>query len=144
MPRGYPDYFGQSIFPKYGVFTKENGTTTIAALSTDTVIKVTDKGRTYGARLHIDESFDVSNCVFRLVIDGTIVYDTTPAVSLKHNITEEGQAPFYLRRYDSIDNSYTLCLSKDITFEQSLEITFQNVTANSVDVEYYLYYAKVT
>ena len=128
MARGYPDFYGQQIFPKYGTPTSDfvvllncpNGATTQA-------FSINGPGRTYGGSLHFFSTNNSPNFVqLAVTIDG-VLYNTYSLLRLlERNYTQRGDYFVQLLQYDAGDDEYELAFLPDFTFYTSITVSVIN------------------
>lgn len=86
MARGYPDYFGQSIWPKYGSPLLINQSSTILSAGTHTLIDISVQGVMFGLVARVSCATILTNIQLKLTIDGQLsaesIYDDVNYQSL--------------------------------------------------------------
>ena len=74
MARGYPDYFGQSIFPKYGGARQEvQNKVSVPAGTTKSIVTVTGKGVMYQAGIQVLGYTAAYSDRFYLYVDNSLL-----------------------------------------------------------------------
>jgi len=138
MARGYPDFFGQSIFPKYGLPVHElKPVAVVAAGDTEIIFNVVGKGRTYGGWIRWYGTDDVFRTTKLIVtIDAVVQTFLTPYLELDRNISSRTAQTFALTGYevDDLHENVVYTGEKDWTFEQTFVVTLVNDTAANITV----------
>ena len=147
MARGYPDFFGQSIFPKYGKPELE-GMTGIKATGLDWkyVFQTDSKGRSYGGYFHVKGISGLrTGYKLRYTIDGSVYTGRTVEEELDYGFQFNDSHLFFLTRWAQDDINQNIChaFTKDWTWEQSLFVEMQNTSGVNLTVIGYFQWAKV-
>ena len=120
MARGYPDFYGQEIFPKYGLPVDEvKASAIIVSGNWETVFNIIGKGRTYGGWIRLTGILDIwTTSLIRVIIDDVTFTLLTPEMELNYNTHSKPAHPFSLTRYQRTDLSYNVAWTgeKDWTF----------------------------
>jgi len=136
MARGYPDFFGQRIFPRYGVPTSDiaillncpNGATT-------EVFSIVGPGRTYGGGLHFFSANDFPIAVqLALTIDGVLYNTYSLAWLLERNYTQRGDYFVQLLQFDAGDDEYEVAFLPDFTFHALITVSVINNCGAALNV----------
>jgi len=129
MARGYPDFFGQSIFLKYGQMQHVNITAVnCPAGETTDIVSITGKGKTYSGWAYASVGVACLDSVKILaVIDGSI-YEVCNHFECDYvyNATRITNALIQQTYYSAGDGYVAYAFAKDWTFEQSLKIQIEN------------------
>jgi len=139
MARGYPDFFGFSIVPKYGTPVYEQKLAAIVAtLNWENIFTCTGKGRTYGGYIYtaaVNNSF--TNSYLRTTIDGVQFNWPYPKVELDRAIYRVVTKPFSLTAYFRTALTWEInwTAEKDFTFGQSFIVDFYNGSAGNVTID---------
>ena len=136
MARGYPDFFGYSIVPKYGTPVHEvNPGANILAGDSATIFSAVGKGRTYGGWIRWFGTDDVFKMTKLIVIIDTVTQTfLTPYWALNQNSSLKTSQAFSLTGYEIDDvNKYVVYSGeRDWTFGQSLIVQLNNDTAANI------------
>jgi len=143
MARGYPDYFGQGIFPKYGGARRIAGSKTVNAGNTETLFTVSGKGIIYGGEMFINNTPGHHSDVFTLYVDSVLIYVAQPDVLYANGYLSGVGIPVYITKYDRFTGDFYIVVSGGITFDEEVKVTLKNNGANSVIGEYRLYYTLI-
>lgn len=139
MARGYPDFFGYQVVPKYGTPVYEQKLAAIVAtLNWENIFTITGKGRTYGGYIYtaaVNNSF--TNSYLRTTIDGVQFDWPYPSVELDRAIYRVTTKPFALTMYVRTALTWELnwTAEKDFTFGQSFIVDFFNGSAGNVTID---------
>jgi len=144
MPRGYPDYFGQSIFPKYGGFkTYQHSELNLSSVNYTTIVNVTAKGKIYDGYLcFVGTAMDVF-AKLKVTIDGAVTQETTLDFLLNRFWSFSNRGILNIIAWNDEDEYYYVQVGKDITFEQSYKIEAKGTNDNSLNCTSVIYYAQV-
>jgi len=147
MSRGYPDFFGQSIFPKYGK-PELDSRTGVWGFGLDwlLVFEADSKGRSYGGYFHVKGTGQLdTGFKLRYTIDGSVYTGRAVQDELDYGFSLNESQLFYLTRYaqDDVNWNVGYAFTKDWTWEQSLVIEAQNATLANLTVIGYWQWAKV-
>jgi len=142
MAKGFPDYFGQSIWPKYGTMVADPLNVPVVGIANTVITQRTGQGvlTYFDAVIHSLVPLDTSE--IHVDIDGQIFQEDAMESfhSWGHHV---GSRLIVVARYASIATGYYILeLSHDVPFHTSINIhllTFigENLTVNS-RAEYYL------
>jgi hypothetical protein len=143
MPRGYPDWFGQPQFPKYGSAQSDQGYKIIKESGEKTIFEVISKGRTYGGHIYVFGSGASITDVIHLYVDGKLLLSTTFMYARDYNFSEGYITPLILSCYDTLTPRYAFNINKDITFDLSFKVTYTTTSAEERDVFYFLFYSAI-
>lgn len=145
MSKGYPDFFGFSVFPQYGAFINESagGVAVVAGASVD-FFDIQSKGRVYDGYLRIYGCTLPATVSVRLTIDGVASQWGRLDYLLRYNFTHETDYLFTLKKYNTSDDEFIVSFREGITFSSSIKATVLNSGADDIDVIAVFYYGKVT
>jgi hypothetical protein len=146
MAVDFPDWFGQSIFPKYGVFSYEEGTeqTWVAATGYKTLLDLSLKGRTVGGSIECYESLAALNNYIRVTLDGAVIQTDYVQQAIFNNFYVDSFRPCKLVLFDAINWQLGWSIIPDITFDASFKIEIQPALLATFKAKGYLYYYNVT
>ena len=137
MARGYPDYFGQSIWPKYGTPLQSFWAVVfIAPTVTQEVLRIDAQGVLTSATFYIQLLGGTTGHNFTIVIDGEIFAAVTATELLDGYDTNNGSCYFEVTYY-SVDDQYAIIrLIKDIPFRSYLALSVTNMnTAGGANIK---------
>jgi len=144
--KGYPDFFGFSIFPQFGAYQyTDSGAIIVAANTWGTIFDISAKGRIYTGYIAIQDLglADTSTIFVEMTVDGQLMYSFTLDVMQQIGHNQPFDLPFVLTAYDKKTNYYNVVLQSDFSFSQSVLVrVFTDATAQ-IFVHGYLIWAKV-
>lgn len=147
MAKGYPDFFGFSIFPQFGAYQfTDSGAIIVAANTFGTVFDVNSKGKIYSGFINVQTLglADTATIFLEMTIDGQIMYSQTLDVMLQIGFTGALDVPFTLTNYNRKTNYYTFSFQSDLSFSQSVLVRIFTDATAQIFVHGYLIWAKVT
>ena len=144
MSKGYPDYFGQSIWPKYGGMINDNGNFDIIGLDTVVLTSYTGQGVLVFLDFEITDDDLVGSCSFEAHVDGVPIQ-----IQSLNGFRDEGpqvgnRSPLVCRFADKVTGVYILNMGIDVPFRTSFEIQCNVAAGNTVHVSTYVGYYAVT
>jgi hypothetical protein len=130
MAKGYPDFFGYSIFPQFGVPQRSTGNVVIPTASGSVITTLTGKGVTVGGYLMVSNSDDLPNITIRYTLDSQGVV----AVDLQTLLYGSkgggmGDFPLEMRYFDEEEGRANLAVRGGFTFQSDLELWSYNFSA---------------
>jgi len=136
MARGYPDFYGQRIFPRYGTPTTDVAVMlNCPNLFTTGVFAIVGSGRTYDGGLHFWSTNDSPGFVqLTLDIDGVIYNTYSLADLLERNMVDHSNYFVSLTEYRLADDEYHVVFWPDFTFHTSIEISVINNSGGAFNV----------
>ena len=144
MPRGYPDYFGQSIFMKYGSAQRAAYDGYVTANTENNIITISGKGRLYGGYLYTDQGTNQKNDRVRVYVDGVMIFSLMWEGLYTQNTTTGTPSPVSLTRYDIGSQGFAMVFGGNITFDSELKITYGEYGGYTPRVGSEIYYALIT
>lgn len=144
MSRGYPDYFGESTFFKFGAYTEhtQQNNTINNAVRAD-VFNIAAKARVYGLYIYVSGIGAMDGLDIITTIDGdeleTIVADTL----LARQYGQLGGYHIKLSLYDPDAGVITIVGAHEITFDLSFQLELDNDTGGQIFVTGSMHYAHV-
>lgn len=145
MAKGYPDWFGISIFPQFGPFRWDyGGVTVIADDETDSIIRVDFKGKTYGGRwLIIDLLDDPDAMTVYTYVDDVEIASDSPWSMYANGFGLGYATPQKMLMLNRRRNRYMGAVRQDITFKESFEIKVANASGGDLTCTANLYCAEI-
>lgn len=144
MARGYPDFFGFSIFPFYGVLYRTPVAAIGPILNVETdLVEITGKGiLTAGQITGVDVAIN-ANPWLAIYVDGGEVFATTME-GLYAGGWLPGVKQLMVLNYKAVaDRTRIVHFPLQIPFGQSLRITCRDNAAVGVNFVAYLYYYQI-
>jgi len=143
MPRGYPDWFGQPQFPKYGAIKSITGETIVERDVLTNVFSITGKGKIDSGRAWYSPYLGFFTAYFNLKIDGVSIWSNfIDHMKQLGCYAGSGQALFLLS-YDSVLGLYTIGIRGDITFETSFILQTKQYTNTDLTCHYDVLYTLI-
>jgi len=147
MARGYPDFFGTAIFPKYGGASQQDaGDFGVANGDTDVFLTIVGKGRSYGGLLRFWGTGNVhTNARIFVNVDGTEFASQFPDQQLEQGIFLSLHQFIKLVGYyqDDVNEYVTYTYVGDFTFEQSIVLSLENTSGALVLGQSWFWWALV-
>ena len=130
MAKGYPDYFGYSVFPSYGKMIREE----IAAVNcpnaaTTEIVSIAAKGKTYSGyfTIHFGTGMGVTMSVLG-EIDGVQYQTNNVLTDYQYGYTQVQDALLQLTYYSRLGEELGYAIAKDWTFAQTFKLLVTNNT----------------
>lgn len=135
MGRGYPDYFGYSMFPTYGKMLRDNlPTTNIPNGSTLEAFSISSKSILQGGFIGISGSSNSPNIFIRITIDGDVAVYQALDIMYLYNLAKMDCSLVYLLTYSPITTVYSVGFKRLIPVEYEYKIEIVNNTAYTLTV----------
>jgi len=139
MAKGYPDFFGTSIWPKYGTPTINTGAAIVVhGGNNDTIILITADGVLFQAAFVIVCDDLANSHYLHLYIDGVLV--ESEKLDQLYLFTSLGGSCGLMNviHFDRLLYHYRFELAREIPFHDSIEFKVQNsgAAATHVTVDY--------
>lgn len=144
MARGYPDYFGQSIFPAKGAYTKNAGSNAVNTDAEFTLRTVLGQGVLFGGYFNSTDADMHKDDQVNLYVDGNRVTIGILSFLFDNKIWRPNESPIYITCYDEITPQYAIGISSGIVFTTSLHLKFTRKTAVDRTVNCGLFYSLLT
>lgn len=147
MPSDNPDYTTDinisvqtaaqvTMRQKFGVSTVYSGSDTVPDLGDKQLVYITGKGTLYSGWCKVECAADISGGQFYFLVDHINTgYDTFETLE-SWNISKPQTGIFYLLHSQNDKKIYIVGISRDITFEETLELRFKNTAAVVADVTF--------
>lgn len=131
MPSGTPDWYVTSR-PYYGVGTSDFFVTVCpAGVETQLTIE-SGKGMVFFGHIHADGNVTHKLDIIRFKLDGTVLSEYTFNDLFYRYLHGPRDASVYIRNFDERQYIYSVCIGQGMTFESSIEILYDNKTAEDV------------
>ena len=144
MAKGYPDFFGFSMFPHYGSVFFDSGGGVVAGGDTTGIFTVSIKGQILSLYLKLSTIDDFGQAHAGVIIDGT------PAdmliLSAFNGYAVRNYSPFILVPvvYDITAEVVVFSINPGVTFNQSFGVELRNFPGQpNLTYEYVVHYYKV-
>ncbi|MDD4893304.1 MAG: hypothetical protein PHH73_04815, partial [Candidatus Rickettsiella isopodorum] len=139
------DFFGQSIFLKYGETLYEEFYDTVITNDPTNLCNISCKGKTEGAEIFVGGTSNFTGGSLLIQVDGNSLAGLGfGAPDIPTSIIAE-QTLIKYKYYDSINKRYVFLIAKDITFSNNFRIIFHDGSAvNDCLIYSCTFYSKVT
>jgi len=135
MPRGYPDYFGQSIFPKYGELIRINTTKIMAGSEVWTVFDIDSKGVLYFLHIESKNVAGYDNLDIELTIDGSVFYNESVTDMYLYQNLFMCSHPLAMVYNNEASHYLAIGLTKEVPFGTQIKLIIENGGADTPLVE---------
>ncbi len=132
MARGYPDYFGQSIWPKYGTIIVATDTFTIGAMTDDDVISISGMGVFYHFRVYLNCAVAMGSSQLSLRADGVTLAFVQPEVCPYYDVPFGGRSPLQLSWYEPDETYLVATLGVEVPFHDSFILRVLNAVGSNI------------
>ena len=144
MAKGYPDFYGFSVFPKIGPVVDD--TVAPLAVPTDvltTVHNVVGKGEIVGGHLRFMGGVDYITTRLVLIIDGNTAIDQL-AYRLWYAYADQPDCgPLFITSINVVTHMLSIAFTRGITFEQSFEVQVFHSEGFNRDVYSSVFYTRI-
>jgi len=144
VARGYPDYFGQSIFPKYGGAKEVSGSKTVTANTENTIVEVSGKGVLYSGGLYAQGSDKCKDDRVRIYIDNVSIVTISFTALLTRGLVIVPNDIVTLTYYSDIEFKYHVSFLREVTFDEGFKITYEEKSGRTPTVSCGVRYALIT
>jgi hypothetical protein len=131
MPRGYPDFFGMSIFSKYGVLVRAPFGLADADAVAHTVLTVTGKGIISSGYLTVSGPTNPTGLTVLLNVDS----GQLTSGLFNNNFGFKGwlmnSLSLAVVQYNTIDGVYSMAIRPGITYDTGFSLIVQNATGGN-------------
>ena len=145
MAKGYPYYFGYSVFPFLGVYQSQDPQIAVLAPgATGDIFSVVGKMIVRGGTvrcLYVPATMRLH--YFEIIVDGTVVHTIDPQEMLNRNITNFEDNIIIIREYRSIQGYITVALTSEISVLESFILRVISAGADILGIAGELYYCNV-
>jgi len=145
MAKGYPDFFGFSMFPYYGPIYEAHDTGTAPSGGSDTIVSVTSKGVLRAGWINCtDTDWDTSSHI-DIVADGQTVFqlffETKPDLDKAYGL----RVPMQWTHFSKVSGVFRAHLTVDISFQSSIALEVaQPIGASALTVYGQVFYNLIT
>lgn len=131
-----------TIRPKYGAAKQLTWADSIDDGAVRTLFTESSKGIIYGGCFYsYGAAMSHGEDELIVVVDDFPLYTPSLSGMVKRNLTQYPSGAFTLTLYDDVNYRYSVILLKGITFESSIYVRYNNVTAEDVFVDAKMIYA---
>ena len=148
MARGYPDFFGPTMFPYGGTpVDEQNLAFTVANLVTEDLVNIVDQGRTNGGEVFFYGTGDLRYNAFIFVWVDNVVYNfLTIDQLLTYGFHQNQEAILRLTDFHVTATTQYAAFryARDFSFGVSMGISLLNMSGNDIDGTSHLFWARTT
>jgi len=133
MARGYPDFFGFSIFPSFGIPTEEDsGGVAVVSGTSPILVNIAGKGRSYGGEIWYSGNQNAIRLTQVIVtLDGVVFNDEVPTGHITYGFHLDSHRFITLIACSlgtPTASWVAFTFGKDFTWGQTLTIALNNVS----------------
>lgn len=135
MAKGYPDFFGYSVFPQYGPYQFE--TPAFAALAagiSGNLFSISGKGVLTGGFIAFSSIDEPANVHIQMKPDGVDSYDYLLEYYKDYGFNFPATGMFFASDYEAADGYVTLHPTPGLTFSSSLVVYVSNNAAGAINI----------
>lgn len=146
MARGYPDFFGHNLFPKYGLLGKQDEQSTLIANgATGTIFTLSQKGVVYGGWINcVLSAGNPSNLTVYFNIDTAEMTMMNPYIVMGNGMFKPGYSLYHILFYDTVQNKVILGMPQGATFGTLFEVKIKNASGANLDIDGELFHYHIT
>ncbi len=145
MAKGYPDFFGFSTFPQFGIFTQSTDKDISIPHGDDiSLLTINGKGRLYGGWIEAESLKSVETVIIQILVDGAVIWTPFVSKNLLSNWLPQTPQPLVITRWDRKAEIVVYAIAMEISFANSIELLVQNLAGVAISVEAAIFWAKVT
>lgn len=135
MSKGYPDFFGYSVFPDYGPAIQEHEADMTAAPTTSLAMELTGKGTLHGARVTLLAAGGIEGASLAIQFDNqdSISENLSTQVVRRPFIATEPWL-FQIINYNQLLDYAVVIIKGGVSFRDNLKIHVGHATINTVYV----------
>jgi len=134
MARGYPDFFGISIFPHFGGAKENDGSLVVDANVHNTLFAITGKGHIYSIEVTSRLPVTVINDNIELWVDGHEFSSIKPSSAILFGPQYGALGMWDITRYEPSANAIAVSLHGIITFAASFSVLYDEQSGNTPTV----------
>ena len=135
MARGYPDYFGQSMWPKYGTPFYQTGSSDVGAGELDWICRTTIQGVLVFASCTISGIDASADFTIYLDVDDETVSMIEYGNAIANGILIPTTELWVCVQYDKLAGLYSLILRREVSCRTSFDITLDNFGPTDLHIE---------
>lgn len=145
MAKGYPDFFGMTLYPQVRIFTQITLTDKVIATGAiDFAYKATGIGISYDGFVIIDCAGDPDGLTIQVVLDGVGIASLTLTDLLNNTMTHDDDYPFVLKQYNKGTGQYGISLKGGLNFSSYYWVQCWNTSGNDATLNGRFYWYEVT
>ena len=140
MAEDYPDYSPEYLV-RHGKFKRAAWSGNAIPSGIKTLLTITGKGIIYGGFFYIGNTASCKTDKPYIVLDNTETSKITLEDRDKFNLSQLYSEVMYLLKYDDTNFCYVLGFCNGITFENKIEIKYQETSGRIAILDAAVYYA---
>lgn len=145
MPRGYPDYFGQSVFAGPGNQTiRATGAAAVAAGVETDIITVVGRGSLFGGWIEGLTTDDAADQWIKVYIEGNLLEFNSIGNMLMYDENHDSGLLIGLQAFIPELVRWEARFTEDFVFGTALRIAFWNNTAGVINISSNIWYYLIT
>jgi len=134
MARGYPDFFGYSVFPWHGAVTEESGSEVVGIGATTTILTLAGKRVVYSVDVRADGLLAINADIVTLYTDTVLLSAPTWEVLRQYDSSLVGVTEFSLLFFDEDAFVGVARASGMFSVGTSIHLTYENNSGAAVTV----------
>ncbi len=135
MAKGYPDYFGTSIWPKYGTAILAGGDAMFAiAGATTTVLSIDGQGVLVMARISYAFGAGYLESAMRLIVDGSVFQYLSLDPNQGSGNVNGAHDLLSIAYHNELSTLAVVLLTREIPFHDTIVINITNAMAGNMAV----------
>jgi len=143
MAKGYPDFFGFSIFPQYGSFQFDVINVNVPNLVNTELVAVAGKGVTHSGIIEVSGTDLSLTDYFTVVVDSTLIQYVDIEDIFPGGFTTVKDYPMTCSYWRYSDEKYKFKINSGITFRDSFAIWMVQVSGAAATVAGWLSWYKL-
>jgi len=134
MARGYPDFFGNSVFPWYGPAARALGGVDVPGGGREIIVENTGKRHIYAVQIHtIDADWDKNDGI-SMYVDGVLIRSTSWWSLLDYERNSQMPTEMWLSCYDEEHHYHVMGFGGGFSIGLSIRIEYTVFGVNPVTV----------
>jgi len=134
MARGYPDFFGYSVFPYYGPAARDLGGVNVPGGGREVIVSLTGKRHVYAVQVTVlDVDWSRNDSIY-LYVDGVLIRSTSWWSLLDYERNSQMPTELWLSCYDEEHHYHIMGFSGGFSLGVSIELQYEVAGANVVTV----------
>ena len=143
MAKGYPDYFGQSVWPKYGEMELSTYNDPVGTLLTIPVVDLTSQAVLHSGYIYIFNVTNPGSVSMEVIVDGKSLGAMDLSFYFRVSGVQGIRMPFIMTEYMSAGSFCIFVVGVEIPFKSTFQVLVKNLTALDINVLSYLGYYRI-
>jgi len=145
MAKGYPDFFGYSIFPQYGAPKIYEGSIAAQPANTwDDLVVINAKGRILSGYFGAYTVGDEANARFKLTVDADEWEMYSFEGMFRTSLVKGVNFPIQCTHYNDVAGLYRFSIQPELSFVTLFKIEAQSPPANTMDSGAVIFWSQVS